>query len=245
MQTAIPLAPSVSSTPPPPDHLNPIDAMITPDPPPFPSPRSVTHIDSPPLVHPADNESPSQPAGSMEEWVKPSPIQVIRRNPKDITYLLCLFMLWVGTTSGWVVFMVKKAKSLSNQDGMGQIFLLIDAVFILALLILTFLIVRQVFYLGQYFSPPSNQTSQVPGWLLPRLPSYVDAVGRAQATGDVEDRWIVGEGLPKYGDNRGSTLLLRSLSRGGVPSINTETTEREGGNLSAETEHDHSRQRDE
>ena len=64
--------------------------------------------------------------------------------------------------------------------------------------------------------PMSDPAARPPSWLLPNLPTYVDAVGgRGQGTGNVEDRWIVGEKLPKYGDNRGSRLLLQSASRGG------------------------------
>ncbi len=39
------------------------------------------------------------------------------------------------------------------------------------------------------------------------LPTYVAAVGgEGGGTGDVEDRWIVGEGLPRYGETRVSSL---------------------------------------
>lgn len=71
--------------------------------------------------------------------------------------------------------------------------------------------------------PQSAPGSFLPPWLLPRLPTYRDATssngnasraGSGPGTGDVEDGEILrNEGLPQYGDVRGSRLLLRSLSR--------------------------------
>lgn len=55
----------------------------------------------------------------------------------------------------------------------------------------------------------------LPNWLLPRPPAYGDII---RGTGDVEDQAVYhGEGLPKYGDTRGSRLLLAGiwLSRAG------------------------------
>lgn len=70
------------------------------------------------------------------------------------------------------------------------------------------------------FKPPSQRSasplrSAIPWLASPtHLPSYVHAVDQGRdATGDVEDRYIVGEPLPRYGNIRGSTLLLRSESR--------------------------------
>jgi hypothetical protein len=55
-----------------------------------------------------------------------------------------------------------------------------------------------------------GETSRVlPSWLLPRPPPYGDIV---RGTGDVEDQAVYqGEGLPKYGDTRGSRLLLAGI----------------------------------
>jgi hypothetical protein len=49
----------------------------------------------------------------------------------------------------------------------------------------------------------------LPSWLLPRPPAYGDIV---RGTGDVEDQAAYhDEGLPKYGDARGSRLLLAGI----------------------------------
>ena len=91
--------------------------------------------------------------------------------------------------------------------------------------IFTCLLLRQVFFIHACYyrrqrspSRPVSTTGLLPPWISPRLPLYIDAIGgRGQGTVDVEDEQIVGESLPKYGDNRNSQLLLRSESRGGRP----------------------------
>ncbi|WVW80430.1 hypothetical protein I302_102412 [Kwoniella bestiolae CBS 10118] len=114
-----------------------------------------------------------------------------------------------------------KKEDGEEESGVDTLIMVGDGCFILILLTTLFLILRQTLKLLSQFrppSPPSSTSSVSPSqegeapWTLPALPSYVDAVGRTQRTGDVEDRWIVGECLPRYGDERGSKLLLRSRS---------------------------------
>ncbi|WVQ85694.1 hypothetical protein IAT38_007860 [Cryptococcus sp. DSM 104549] len=185
------------------------------------------------------------PETQTAAWVKPSVKAVIKAHPKNTLYLVGLVAGLVGMTVGWTFFLMHQAEigqskddggdtEGTGQDGMGAIrgggsnglspiVLVVDAVFIIAIVLAVALLSRQIFFIYHLFLPPRapdsppSASSFLPPWLLPRLPTYVDAVGgRPDATGDVEDRWIVGESLPVYGNTRGSKLLLRSESRGGA-----------------------------
>ncbi|KAK4687308.1 hypothetical protein P7C73_g2824, partial [Tremellales sp. Uapishka_1] len=189
----------------------------------------------PPRPHPADREreppvSVSVAAVTIPEWTRPSIKQIVHAHPKTVSYAVFLVLLFCGEIAGWAVFVVKKRKlntpSAQNETPgdaevmPNTVLLVVDAIFLIAILVTLILIARQAFIVHHLFSRPLNEAersrSTLPPWLLPRLPTYVDAVGgRNQATGDVEDRYIVGENLPVYGENRGSKLLLRSESRGG------------------------------
>ncbi|WVQ65188.1 uncharacterized protein L199_003361 [Kwoniella botswanensis] len=169
-----------------------------------------------------DIESQSQPHPPTQ-WSKPT----IRASPRRIVYLSIL----LGMIAGWVIFihqMTKLSKSKKDEEekdksGVDTLIMVGDGCFILILLTNLFFILRHSLKIYAHFrpptspspspSPPENMT-EAP-WTLPPLPTYVDAVGRRQRTGDVEDRYIAGECPPKYGDERGSKLLLRSISRMG------------------------------
>ncbi|OCF56690.1 hypothetical protein L486_05544 [Kwoniella mangroviensis CBS 10435] len=176
----------------------------------------------------ADIESQSQPHPTTQ-WSKPTIKQVIRASPRRMIYLSILLGMIVGIVVGWVIFihqMTKLSKSKEKKEekdksGVDTLIVVGDGCFILILLTTLFFILRHSLKIYAHFRPPSsplpsqsgNTTMTEAPWTLPPLPTYVDAVGRQQRTGVVEDRYISGECPPKYGDERGSKLLLRSISR--------------------------------
>ncbi|WWD05450.1 hypothetical protein V865_003527 [Kwoniella europaea PYCC6329] len=165
-----------------------------------------------------------------EQWIKLTIRQVIRSNPRRMVFLSTLFTLLVGIIVGWVIFinrMARLSKSKNEEgeekdkSGVDTLIMVGDGCFILILLTTLFFILRYSLKIYAHFHPPSSPVPSQSGdttmteapWTLPPLPTYVNAVGREQRTGDVEDQYIAGECPPKYGDERGSKLLLRSISR--------------------------------
>ncbi|WWC96679.1 hypothetical protein V866_003551 [Kwoniella sp. B9012] len=175
-----------------------------------------------------DIESQSQPHPPTQ-WSKPTIKQVIKSSSRQIVYLSILLGMIVGIVVGWIIFIhqmtklskSKKEEGEQDKSGVDTLIMVGDGCFILILLTTLFFILRHSLKIYAHFRPPSSPVPSQSGdmtmteapWTLPPLPTYVDAVGREQRTGDVEDRYIAGECPPKYGDERGSKLLLRSISR--------------------------------
>jgi len=66
----------------------------------------------------------------------------------------------------------------------------------------------------QRSTPRSSVTSAFAPWNRPPLPTYAATLAQSgETTGDVEDHIIAAPPPPAYGNTRGSTLLLRGLSR--------------------------------
>lgn len=104
----------------------------------------------------------------------------------------------------------------------------------LSMIIVTLLAIRQLLFIYRLFFPVPAHHPALPPWLIGRPPTYAEALdypssrpsvrdeesfsasrgrgnlARGRGTGDVEDGIIAqNEALPKYGEERGSTLLAR------------------------------------
>lgn len=149
-----------------------------------------------------------------------------------IIRLTLVSMIFGGIVAGWIVFDLKavarapqktgdSATDAANAWSAGSI-LLVNVAFILATLaslVALYHLVRPL--LGEYLpwfrhkeadEEPTIPAEEAP---QPRLPSYVFAVGGEGAgTGDVEDRYIVGETPPAYGEGK-----VRGASRCSRPPL--------------------------
>ncbi|ODN84035.1 hypothetical protein L202_00064 [Cryptococcus amylolentus CBS 6039] len=216
--------------------------------------RTTTHLPSPTSQQPSQR-GPPPALEEREAWSKPPVMPTLRAHARLCAVLLAFFIALSGLIVGWTVFMIHQLKTGSSSDSQGSdddsasngqqegnddddegkwsggvspVTMVIDGIFIIAIVLFLALLIRQTSLVLSLFRPPppphgpnplSNPSSHsfLPPWLLPRLPSYIETIGgRGTGTGDVEDRYIVGESLPVYGHNRGSKLLLRSESRGGA-----------------------------
>ncbi|WVQ71293.1 hypothetical protein IAR50_000820 [Cryptococcus sp. DSM 104548] len=210
------------------------------------------------------------PPEEGEAWTKPPVFPTLRAHARLCAFLPAYFIALSGLIAGWTVLMIHQLKAKTSSDSQGDddstdeiengdgssgwsgsgsvtpVTMVIDGVFIIAIVLFLALLILQTSLVLSLFRPPpppqdpnmlSNPAtySFLPPWLLPRLPTYVETIGgRGAGTGDVEDRFIVGESLPVYGHDRGSKLLLRSESRGGAlrQGETTSPTDSVGSNLS-------------
>ncbi|WVO13084.1 hypothetical protein L204_100694 [Cryptococcus depauperatus] len=171
----------------------------------------------------------------LEHWVRPPIVKTLKGNSRLVAIILGLAVLFAGLLAGMIVFVVNqnhlqigKDKKKGGDGGeidsdngqLSPVILVIDGLFIIAVIIVLALLVRQCFALKHLFLPPSRLTSSsqsiLPSWLFPALPTYVDAVGERRPIGGIANRCITEDGLPQYGNNRGSKLLLKSESQGSV-----------------------------
>lgn len=132
--------------------------------------------------------------------------------------LSLVLMIFGGIVAGWIVFDVKVAKHLNTTGSVdaesdswssGSV-LLINVGFILATTASIFGLYKLIRPLLEEHVPwlrrkpahaEPSEPPAVEGSALTRLPNYVTAVGGPGAgTGDAEDRYVVGETPPVYGE---------------------------------------------
>ncbi|WWC60578.1 uncharacterized protein I303_103152 [Kwoniella dejecticola CBS 10117] len=193
-----------------------------------------------------DTDTDTDTESGLPKFTPPTFKSAFHSNQPLFGILLSEIVLLIGVIVGWVIFVDQMSKKKKNgqDDGVDTLLMTGNGCFILLLLTTLIFLIRQSLKVFTLFRPPrtpsnteqgnQNQnhnhlgiagvlghgdTNQIAPWLLPPLPTYVQTVGRERLTGHVEDRYILENGeLPKYGDERGSKLLLRSLSRSSVGS---------------------------